>query len=552
MQANSDSAKAFARSRPAVWTLCGLLAVLSLAFAWDLPAPATAAGTESQANVSVAAVGEMAEVGSEEHKLPIDVATPCFFILTTSSGDVELVMTSPSGARWSSHSPAGENKGGHFDAGILDVFPSAMSTVSVEVPEPGEWTATVIVHSMPDSVPAIVYVLQVSQNTGDSGPVLHSLVPDRTYHRGEPVSVRVSLLEAGQPVGHAQLEAWAGFAGEEGKEFFLRDDGVAPDSLPGDGVYSAMLPRLSRDGIFQIVVTASRDASPAELAFQRTISQDLRVSRAVARLTGKYTDSTRDTDRDGAPDELVIGVGVHVSAPDSIGLMGDLSGDHCPAYPGRAAPRLLPAGDHVLEMVFPLKRVSRCGPGAFQLSSLVLFEENDPFGLLLVFEEPQGVVYRTRSYSADELIFESISPTGEATVQGIDENHDGRFEYLAVDMPIVLRLAGTYGWAVQLERDGKYVSSGNGSAVLPEGRSVMRFRFPGACLAQAPEGGRYTLSGLSMSFRPEGPPPAEMPRTIWDAPAIPLQAVPPPGQFESRQQSRNALAGEPDESYSCR
>jgi hypothetical protein len=495
--------------------------------------PALPSGTETSANLSIGAAGQLAARGSDSHKLTIDVTAPCMFLLLTSVGDVELVMTSPSGKTWSSHHPANEGEGGHVSENPLEFMSGGMSMVKVEAPEPGEWTAKMIVHSMPDSVAEIDYVLEIAQNTGERGPVLHSLIPDRTYHRGEIVPVRVSLLEGRLPVTGAKLNAAAGFAGREAEEFLLRDDGVSPDSLSGDGIYSGVLPRLASDGIYQLAVFASRDAASGAPAFQRTIEQTLRVSRTASHLTGKYSDFTRDTDHDGTPDELVIGVGVHVTEPGVIGVMGSLSGANCPAQYGRVDPRLLPAGDQVLELSYSLKDLSRqCGAGSFQLDELTLFEEKSMDAPLIVLDQPPHPVYRTRNYTADELIYESIQPTGEATVQGIDEDRDGKFEYLAVDMPVILRLDGTYAWAVLLERDGEIASQGSGISPLPKGRSVMRFLFPGSCLAKAPEGGQYVLRDFSMNYAPTGPHPTVLPRALDDAPDIPLRGVPAPGRFD--------------------
>jgi hypothetical protein len=45
-----------------------------------------------------------------------------------------------------------------------------------------------------------------------------------------------------------------------------------------------------------------------------------------------------------------------------------------------------------------------------------------------VLDEHTGVVHSTRSYTEEGLAGEAMHPKGEATVRGIDENHDGKFE----------------------------------------------------------------------------------------------------------------------------
>jgi hypothetical protein len=210
-----------------------------------------------------------------------------------------------------------------------------------------------------------------------------------------------------------------------------------------------------------------------------------------------------------------------------------------------------------MDLVFPLKDLAdACGPGAYMLDSLVFFEQNDPYGTLYVFDEPKRV-HRTRVYAEDELTYEPIHATGEATVEGIDADHDGKFEFLAVDVDMILRVGGTYAWSIVLGPSSAMMApQGSGLMPLSGGHTKMRFLFPGACLAQMPRGARITIDELSMNYVPHPPVPANAPRKGYEVHGIPLHGVPPPERFDTRDANRarshQSVSAEHYAIYDCR
>jgi hypothetical protein len=512
--------------------LCLVLGACSGGSGKDLMHAAAAAASTNEDTMSpYETAGVLKKKGeSATHAIPIDVAAPVMFLLVTTPGDVELVMTSPSGKRFSSHHPRNEEEGGHVPD-MLGFGPGSMSMVRIETPETGEWTAKVIAHSMPDSLPAIVYSLKTNQDTGNTGPVLRSLVPNRTYHKGERLIVGASLLEHGVSVEGAMVQAVGGYEDGEPIELTLRDDGSAPDSIRGDGIYAGEMGPLAHDGFFELRIVAERPK--ARGAFRRAVSQTVRVSRSDSRLTGRYSDSTRDSDHDGVPDEFVIAAGVHVSEPARLGMVGFLSGPRGPMQFGRAEPTLVPAGDHAIDLVWSLKDLSeKTGPGPFRLDSLFLLEENDEFGPMYVFDNIHQRVYTTRNYAADELIYEPIHAADVATARGIDDNHDGRYDVMEVEVPIILPATGLYAWHVVIEAEHSgIVTQASGVRVMPEGHSSMRLPFPGACMAGAPAGAKFTID-FDTNFVPRPPVPPNAPQKPYEREHIRLEGVPAPSRFD--------------------
>ena len=154
-------------------------------------------------------------------------------------------------------------------------------------------------------------------------------------------------------------------------------------------------------------------------------------------------------------------------------------------------------------------------------------------------------------------MYEPIHATGDATVEGIDANHDGKFEFLAVDVDLVLRVGGTYAWSVVLAPSRSTLPpQGSGLMPLAQGHTKMRLLFPGTCLAQMPRGARITIDELSMNYVPRPPVPVGAPGQIYEAHGIALRGVPPPEQFDtsdaSGARSHQSVSAEHYAMYDCR
>lgn len=147
-----------------------------------------------------------------------------------------------------------------------------------------------------------------------------------------------------------------------------RDDGQAPDSVAGDGLYTAryVLPTATRPALGQadsVMVTVSAALEGGEL---RKAAGGFQFSNPSARLTGRYADRVRDGN-------LVIAAEVEALAPGRVhlaGTLGDASGQ--PLATAQAA-QALSAGRQWMELTFyGLAFHDRNAAGALTLASVAL------------------------------------------------------------------------------------------------------------------------------------------------------------------------------------
>jgi len=273
-------------------------------------------------------------------------------------------------------------------------------------------------------------------------------------------------------------------------------------------------------------------------------------STASIRLTGAYTDSTHDTNGDGAPDWLVISAGVHVSRPAQLGIVAFLTGADGTVYYGRADPAPRAPGDQTIDLLWKLKELAeKSGSGAFTLDSLFLYEQEGEFGRMTVYDHLRQRVHATRSYSADELVYDPIYFEPTAKARGIDQNHDGKFDVFEVEVPTMLRVAGLYAWHVLLktEHDG-FLSQGSGIWFLPAGHSSMRFPLPGSCMAEAPAGAKLMID-VDMNFVPRPPVPPNAPQGGFSRENIKLEGVPAPTQFDPTERDERPIPHKSRDEY---
>lgn len=102
---------------------------------------------------------------------------------------------------------------------------------------------------------------------------------------GDSFAVRARLLENGKTVDNEKLLSKTHFElrqmqnGTSIAQVVLKDDGVGPDVLKGDGVYSASMPAQDKAGEFDLVVSAD------SLTFKREMHHTLQVHASPANYT---------------------------------------------------------------------------------------------------------------------------------------------------------------------------------------------------------------------------------------------------------------------------
>lgn len=147
-----------------------------------------------------------------------------------------------------------------------------------------------------------------------------------------------------------------------------RDDGVAPDALAGDGIYTSRysLPTAKTPALGSadsVMVTVDAILANDEL---RRAAGGFQFSNPAARLTGRYTDAIKNGN-------LVIAAEVEVLAPGRVHLSGTLADALNQPFATAQAARVLTPGKQWLELSFyGLAFHDRQISGAVKLASVAL------------------------------------------------------------------------------------------------------------------------------------------------------------------------------------
>jgi hypothetical protein len=477
------------------------------------------------------------------HGVPIDVDSECTFLLVATGGDFTLEARSPSGHTWNSRSDEPGGQGGHTEE-FNEFMPGPMELLHIDHPETGTWTLKVIAGAFPDTVEHAGYQLTLLQDTGGRGPQLRVLLADSTRHRGDPIDVRVSLLEDGRPVPGARVQAAVGPDDGPNQVLQLLDDGRMPDVKAGDGIYSGRVARLDGRGFASAEIGATRRGVKGLPDFDREAKVNFQISESRSRLTGKIRDFPRDADGDGLNEEIVFAVGVFVTDATSLKVMGTVrDSEGREVWSGGKDARLEP-GTRELELACDTEGLATTNaPGPLVLDSLRLFETETYADLDMSVPH-----YRTRPYSKGELMHDAIRLEGSGRAHGVDLDHDGRFDVLEAELPIDIRYPGNYLCAGLLENEGKRLLQANVRQDFVEGRNTMRLRFPGSCVASANAKADYSFSGIYVGYYKEPGDTKPSPRYGYTAWEVKLPGGPPPNRFESTPPEQ--LSG--DASYDCR
>lgn len=151
-----------------------------------------------------------------------------------------------------------------------------------------------------------------------------------------------------------------------------RDDGAAPDTLAGDGIYTAryVLPDAPKPALGQadsVMVTTTALLADGDL---RRAAGGFQFSNPSARLTGRYLDSLRDG-------SLVIAAEVEALAPGRVHLSGTLANAADEAFATAQTARMVAVGRQWIELTFyGLAFRDRGVSGAVKLASVALTSVN--------------------------------------------------------------------------------------------------------------------------------------------------------------------------------
>lgn len=395
-------------------------------------------------------------------KLPFTVLvgkpTACYLALTNIER-FDATLVSPSGVRYQQ------------DVDTADMKYTRTSNIAfcrMEKPEVGEWTieVTPTAYTKEDLGRGLYALVQAEEDCQfDFGAKLKA----NYVKLGQPFVVTAKPTLAGQKVG-GTVKAIVCDESNVTVTYEMRDDGVAPDEVAGDGVYAAEM-STQRHGLHQIVVALEAE-SPKK--FSRMCLLDGVVYESdtqVKSLSARVLDSNRN----GLYDELIVGTEVETDKNTvlrALLTLSDASGRTIESAWSKNVS--CQAGTSKIEVSFDGKKIYRHGETAdYRISSVALIEVLDSDSEAVVAERADALTMTQWKYDEFEHSILWIKDGGTDTAK--DLNGDGIYDRLDVRLPLVSggALSGSYQWSAALvDKDGLVMGFTTGPVQFPVGGGV--------------------------------------------------------------------------------
>jgi len=212
-----------------------------------------------------------------------------------------------------------------------------------------------------------------------------------------------------------------------------------------------------------------------------------------AKFSGLFKDYATDDDKDGIVDYITIEASVSVKAAGNYSSEGVLynmqNGENISI--NNAA--FLNFGSHKIRFdLYDLK-----SPGPYRIERLALYDENGD----KIDTSKEKYITRTYDIKPDINMVQrqSAKLTGSYSDYGSDINGDGLYEYLTVDVGVMVYDPGNYSVIGYLyDGNGKNVVWSIGSGLLPIGSSRLHMDFDGKTIERHRFNGTYHLKELEL------------------------------------------------------
>jgi hypothetical protein len=212
-----------------------------------------------------------------------------------------------------------------------------------------------------------------------------------------------------------------------------------------------------------------------------------------ARFNGLFSDDARDEDRDGIDEHIAIEASISVKTAGKYFANGVLvnvnNGDKIRI--SNAA--LLNIGIH--EIRFDLFNLRSAGP--YRIEKLSLLDKNG--NEIDTFTGNYTTRMHRSDYNESMVYNRPARLTGIYSDYGSDINDDGLFEYLTIDVGVMVYNPGNYSVIGYLHDDnGKDVVWSIGSETLPEGNNILHMDFDGKTIERHKFNGAFHLKDLQL------------------------------------------------------
>jgi len=332
------------------------------------------------------------------------------------------------------------------------------------------------------------------------GGKLVSLFDERGRHLGDTLIVRASLFDGSDPVADAEVSGLVSLPNEERIPVALADDGRAPDSVRGDGIFSGTGPVLSTPGYHHLYFNAKR---PEPHFLHVVAANHFTVSRSRSHFDGRFDDRLLDDNGDGLVDHFRLGVGVGVTDSVRLSVIAFISAGGKQAMLGIANQRM-GVGAQMVNIDASLGRLATAGyQGVFVVDSLQLDEDDGSHGMYPL--EKRTRPYSTKPYTIVADTLRSPYWTGRVATHGFDKNKNGRFESLVVELGVAgLPRAGQYYCHAELARGPWSLTLGGEYLTLTPDSATVRMEFPGACIARTPSPDKLQVKHFYLFYLESG------------------------------------------------
>lgn len=476
-------------------------ATLGLTVASGVPAQ-TPTSTLDLSNLLVEVDRLAPGVNEGQALFPVDgVGTEVVFDITANVDDLVTSITGPSGQVIDASTVAGF--GGAFST--FTGVQSGDTTLSLlarpgfhylyvfEAPEPGLYRVN---FDGGAGLAQEVAVVTTLQSSSPLGAVLFTTANE--FVVGSAAVLGFALFEGSQPVAGASVPVALDADTGESSTVTLLDDGVGVDQLAGDGIYSGSYTPLA-PGTFRATTIATGTA-PTAGAFTRMGATSFVVVPATAIIAGTFADAGVDTNGNGlfelvraSLDLTVMDAGEHL-------VQVTLRPTGGPAIVATASASLTPGAVSV-PVDFTAEQLREAGFDGPYAVALVEVTFLDPTrGPVLV--DTAVELGQTLPYALTQLEREALLLTGQVADTAIDDDANGRFDRLVVDVEVDVLEAGAYNWSYKLASPTfQEIEFQAASGALSAGTQQLRLTFTGATIGASGVNGPYQLTDLLL----EGP-----------------------------------------------
>lgn len=305
----------------------------------------------------------------------------------------------------------------------------------------------------------------------EAGPTSLRVVAPETAVSGTPFVMTAAVVESEALRKGILVDARVG----NGPSVTMKDDGITPDAVANDGVYTSTL--TATDPGVATVVVGAKGVNSAGRAFQRQAISLVGVTRPRASFNGDYA-VRQVTGTSGKVTALAVDVGVAAAEAASLTVNADIStGDGATVVAqGGAQLQMGQAGSGTATITFPVADLVGGLPanGAYRLTSATLVDRTDGIDAVLAKTNPN----RTGSLTNPDYVGMTVSVRGgnpsirpvttldgdamvtTQLIEGVEVSIDGGQTWRAVAEPETgwSKNQAAWSWAVELP-DGEYVAT---------------------------------------------------------------------------------------------